>query len=252
MIRVLALAHMVSENHVSSKLLYALCGNDHTYFDLLNTLPQARPLDNDVRSLVSARLKAGVKPAYIREADGWDYTNQQMYRMKKDIRMPGAYFYGRYPAHPQGWYPDMAKLFYTNCLRPLQLPHVYRKMDGVGRECKLYVIQGFRMSAPFIRWMYSDPELAKFYEEMKELPHLRPGHLKEYPRENSFYKMLNLASNNGPYAYQQYDITYEYTDLMNKYAETIDQIYLDIISLQGQGFFNDDLMMQGGDCFGLV
>lgn len=83
MIRVLALAHMVSENHVSSKLLYALCGNDHTYFDLLNTLPQARPLDNDVRSLVSARLKAGVKPAYIREADGWDYTNQQMYRMKR-------------------------------------------------------------------------------------------------------------------------------------------------------------------------
>ena len=35
MIRVLALAHMVEVNRVSSKLLYDLCGQDKTYYDLL-------------------------------------------------------------------------------------------------------------------------------------------------------------------------------------------------------------------------
>lgn len=250
MIRVLALAHMVGTNGISSTTLFNACGQDDTYIDLINILPYVRPLDGDDKTITAARLKAGIKPEDIRRADGSDYTNQQMYRMKKSERIPDAAVVGVYVQHSPGWYPEQAKNFYINVLSNIQLNRVY--YGGVDSICKVKVLQLLKNKPTFIRMMQEIPEYNDCWKRLKMLPEITGGMLTDIQKDYQLYKMLQIPKGNTPNNYYKKEIPDSVYKFIEDYSWIIDAIYEDIINLQCQGFLNENLMLRGGEGFEFI
>lgn len=250
MIRVLALAWMVRNNHIPSSVLFNACGQDDSYVDLINILNQIRPMDGDIRTVVSIRLKAGIKPNDIRTVDGVEYTELQMYRMKHSSRFPDTIIDGKYLHHNPGWYQEMAKKFFHLVLSNIQLPRVY--YGEISTELKLYVLYLLRSEPTFIRMIQEVPEYREFWEELRCMDSITPGTLKplDYPNNSQFYRMIGVPKGNTPASYKSTpEQTKILVDIANRYDTIISELFSSIMSLQCQGYLNEELMDNGGDNF---